>query len=66
MSNKKEYKNLTIVLYIYNASTDELEATHTKNIDSHERRVWLNKTMMWALFNGKYVEIVNKQDDKPE
>lgn len=64
MSNEKEYKNLTIVLRILDAKTDKIEQEITKNIDSHERRVWLTKTMMWALFNGKYVEIINLEDDK--
>lgn len=61
--SEKEYKNITVVVRTYDAKTDKLENEVVKNIDGHDRRVWLIKTIMWAMFNNKYVEIVNKEDD---
>ena len=58
-----KYKNVVVIVRVYDAKTDKLERTTTKTIDDKERREWITKTVMWAVFNGKYVEIVNKEDD---
>lgn len=60
----KVYKPILAVIRIIDPKTEAIEATHTKNIDSKERRQWLQDTVMWALMNGKIAEVVNKQDDK--
>lgn len=60
----KVYKAVVVVIKIFDVKTEKLEATHIKTIDSHERRQWINKTVMYAVMNGKFVEIINKDDDK--
>jgi len=60
---KKIYKALVIVMYIYDVKTDKEEKRIVRTIDSPERRQWMEKTVMWAAMNGKYVIIVNEQDD---
>lgn len=64
MSIKKVYKPIVAVIRIIDPKTENVEATHTKNIDDKKRREWLLATVMWALMNGKIAEVVNKQDDK--
>lgn len=66
MNTKKVYKPIVAVIRIIDPITEEVEATHTKNIDSKERRAWLTETVMWVMLNGKIAEVVNKQDDKDE
>ena len=61
---KENYKDVVAVVRIIDPATEKVEATHVKNIDDHDRRVWLTKTVMWAIMNGKICEIVNKKDDK--
>lgn len=63
MSAGQEYKNVTIVLRIFDVKTETMEKEVTKTIDEHQRRVWITKTIMWAVMNKKYVEVVNKEDD---
>ncbi len=67
MSNEKEvkkvYKPLVIVLYVYDVKTEKEERKIVKTIDSEDRRAWLQKTLMWALLNGKYITILNVDDD---
>lgn len=64
MSTKKEYKTLVITLRVIDVKTDQVEDERTKTIDSRDRREWIMKTVIWATMNGKYVEIINKEDDK--
>lgn len=64
IQDKKIYKSIVAVIRIINPKTDEVEATHIKNIDDKERREWVGQTVMWALMNGKIAEVVNKDDDK--
>lgn len=70
MQNKKEYKIITVVIRVIDVKTEKVESTQTKIIDGPERREWLQealgKTTMWAMLNGKYVEIINKEDDVDE
>ena len=66
MTEKKTYKSIVAVIRIIDPKTEITEATHTKNIDSKERREWLLQTVMWAMMNGKIAEVVNKVDDKDE
>lgn len=60
---RKEYKQLVVVLRIYDAKTENMESEATKTIDSKDRREWISKTVVWATMNGKYVDIINKEDD---
>lgn len=69
MSNKKkEYKIITAIIRTVECKTEKVISEQTKNIDGPERREWLKEAMakaaMWAMFNGCYVEIINKEDDK--
>ena len=68
MSTKKEYKNIVVVVKVIDVKTDKMESEVIRNIDSPDRRAWLEKhlikTCMWAMFNGKYIEIINKEDDR--
>lgn len=64
MSERKKYKVLVITLKVIDVKTDKVEAVTIKTIDCPERREWINKTVMWATMNGKYVEIINNEDDK--
>lgn len=68
MSGKKEYKNITVLIRIVEVKTEKVISTQTKNIDGPERREWLKealmKASMWAMFNGCYIEVINKEDDK--
>lgn len=64
MSDKKIYKSLVIVMYIYDVRTDKEEKRIVKTIDGKERREWMEKTIMWATMNGKYITIINETDDK--
>lgn len=68
MPGKKEYKNITVIIRTIDVKTEEIAVTQTKNINSPERREWLKeavfKASMWAMFNGCYVEVINKEDDK--
>lgn len=66
MSNQETFKDVVIVARIIDPVTEKVEHKHIKNIDDHERRVWLTRTVMWAVMNGKIIEIVNKKDDKEE
>lgn len=66
--DKKAYKNIIVLIRVIDIKTEKIESEITKNIDGPERRAWLEgilfKTCMWAMFNGKYVEVINKEDDK--
>lgn len=62
--DKKIYKNLVAVVRTIDPKTEVVESEVTKNIDSKERRDWLQATVMWGLFNNKIVEVMNKEDDK--
>lgn len=68
MSDKKPYKNIVVIINTIDVKTEKVIATQTKTIDGKERREWLKDTLykasMWAMFNGCYVEIINKEDDK--
>lgn len=61
MSNN--YKAIVVVVRIFDAATDKMESETIKTIDGRERRNWVIATVMWAMFNKKYVEIINKEDD---
>lgn len=65
---QKKYKKITAVIRVLDAKTDEIDSEIKKIIDDEDRRQWLKetvaKTMMWALLNGKYVEISNEEDEK--
>lgn len=63
MADKKIYKPLIIVVYVYDVKTDKEERKIIKTIDSSERRQWMQDTLMWALLNNKYITIINKDDD---
>jgi len=64
MTEKKVYRPIVAIIRIIDPKTEKIEATHTKNIESKERREWIAKTVMFALMNGKIAEIINKEDDK--
>ncbi len=65
---KREYKNITAIIRTINVETEKVEAELVKNIDGPDRRDWLKETVfkasIWAMFNGCYVEVINKEDDK--
>lgn len=67
MSDRKTYKNITVVIRTIDAKTEEVTSEIIRNIDGPERRQWLKehlaKSVMWAMFNGKYIEVINKDDD---
>lgn len=67
MSPQREYKNITVIIRTIDIKTEKVESEITRNIDSPERREWLkealHKAAMWAMFNGKFVEVINKDDD---
>lgn len=62
------YKSITVIIRILDAKTDKVESQKIKIIDGADRREWLKdqlaKDVMWAMLNGKYVEVINKQDDE--
>lgn len=64
---KRQYKNITVVIRTIDNKTNNIEAELIKNIDGPERREWLKdalfKAAMWAMFNGKYIELSNKEDE---
>ncbi len=64
---KKEYKNIIAIIRTIDCKTEEIKSELTKNIDAPERREWLKeatfKACIWAMFNGCYVEVINKEDD---
>lgn len=64
MLDRREYKSIVVTLRVIDIKTDAVEAETIKTIDSRERREWITKTVMWAVMNGKYVEIINKVDDE--
>jgi len=68
MSPPRKYKNITVVIRTIDAKTEAVESEVIKNIDGPERREWLkealSKAVMWAMFNGKFVEVINKDDDE--
>lgn len=59
----KEYKIITVILKIIDVKTDRVEQKKIKIIDDAERREWIVKNVMYAVMNGKYVEIINNEDD---
>lgn len=59
----KEYKIITVALKIIDVKTDRVEQKKIKIIDDAERREWIVKNVMYAVMNGKYVEIINNEDD---
>lgn len=65
--NRKEYKNITVVIRTIDCKTEAVENEIIRNIDSPERREWLKehlvKSVLWAMFNGKMIEVINKEDD---
>lgn len=67
MSDRK-YKNITVIIRTIDIKTEKVESELIKNIDGPERRDWLKdalfKATMWAMFNGKYLEVINKEDDE--
>ena len=67
MSPRKEYKVITAVIRTIDAKTEKVSLEQIKIIDGPERREWLKETVakqvMWAMFNGKYIEVINKEDD---
>lgn len=60
---QKEYKIITVVIRVIDPKTEEVESETIKIIDGKERRDAVMKTVMWAMFNNKMVEIINKEDD---
>lgn len=64
----KKYKNITVVIRTIDVKTEEVKGEIIKNIDGPERRAWLketlSKTVIWAMFNSCYVEVINKEDDE--
>lgn len=70
MTPKKEYKKIIGNIKVINIKTEKVEKNITKTLDDQERRDWFNKTLIktitWAMFNGHYVEVINKEDDKDE
>lgn len=64
---KRKYKNITVVIRTIDVKTEDIVSEIVRNIDSPERRKWLQealiKACMWAMFNGKYIEVINKEDD---
>lgn len=67
MSDRK-YKNITVIIRTIDIKTEKVESELIKNIDGPERRDWLKdalfKATMWAMFNDKYLEVINKEDDE--
>lgn len=61
---EKIYKSVVVKIRIIDVKTDKVEATHIKTIDGRDRRDWIAATVMYAVMNGKYAEIINKDDDK--
>lgn len=64
MPPEKVYTNINVKVIIFDAKTEQVEREWTKNIDAPDRRQWLLKTTIWAVMNGKAIEIVNIEDDK--
>lgn len=68
--SKKEYKNIVAIIRTIDCKTEEVKSELTKNIDGPERREWLKeaqyKASIWAMFNGCYVVVINKEDDETE
>ena len=64
MNTKKEYKTVAVTVRLIDPKTEEEKSKVTRNIDSRERREWLNKTVMYAVMNGLIAECVNVNDDK--
>lgn len=62
-TQSRTYKIITVVLKIIDVKTDNIEQKKIKIIDDAERRDWILKNVMYAVMNGKYVEIINKEDD---
>jgi len=63
-NSNKAYKIITVVLKIIDVKTDRVEQKKIKIIDDAERREWITKNVMYAVMNGKYVEIINVEDDE--
>jgi hypothetical protein len=53
---------LPIVLCVYDLETDELIRQHDFNYMDVEAKRHINKINIWALNNGKSVEIMHKAD----
>ncbi len=70
MSERKKYKVITAVIRTIDCKTEKVSLEQIKIIDGPERREWLKETVakqvLWAMFNGHYVEVINKEDDKEE
>lgn len=64
VEQRKEYKVITAIVRIFDAKTDVMEKESIKIINGAKSRERVLAAVMWAMFNGKYVEIVNQEDEK--
>lgn len=64
---QKIYKNIVVIVRIFEVKTEEVVKEQTFSLDGKQNREyfnsWLQRNAMWAVMNGKGVEILNKEDD---
>lgn len=60
----KNYKTVIAKVYVFDVKTDKVEQEYNVSLNNKRNREKLEKTIMWALFNGKSIEIVNIKDER--
>lgn len=67
MIQQKEFKSVIAIVRIIDAKTEEVKREFSRTIDDATRRKWLEEKLstsaMWAMLNGCYMEVINKDDD---
>jgi len=58
------YKSIVVELSLIDPKTDKVIHHYIRTIDGKQRREWLNKTIMWAMFQGFDIEITRKKENQ--
>jgi len=61
----RKHRALNIVVRAFDAKTEEQVRERKVNLTDNGQKDWLLSFVLWALLNGKVVEVVNAKDDTP-
>lgn len=60
---RRKRSSISVVVSAFDVTSGNQERNLTANLAKSESRDWLQKFVLWAICNGKCVEIVNVKDN---
>lgn len=63
---KHRFKSLPSKAIVREVGSDNIIDVHRFDFNNPEKREWLKKLMVWALYNKHKVEVVSAADDDAE